>query len=195
MFAATCDSYFDAGISIIPVRGKRVCTPGFGSYSHRLANHRERSLWKRKHQSSNIGLMMGPINKVMGIDIDTDDARVVDAIESITGGTPCAKFGSKGKTMFFKSHLYKNEMMFTESDGCVLEFLCTSKQTVIPPSNHPKTNKPYHWIGSNIIDSISSLPLIKEDQLSEIRCFMESKYEIIDILEYRRRLEQKHARR
>lgn len=183
MYGSLCDQYIEQGISVIPVSGKRVKILNFGQYSHRLPNEAEINFFKKLHGKRNIGLMLGPINNLMCIDIDTDDKWVSDMIESIAPVTPCEKFGSKGKTKFYRASLSKNEMLLTEDEGCVLEFLCTTKQTVIPPSKHPNKNK-YVWLKAPLLDCLDDIPEIRQSQLDEISQEMSKHKKIIGFKEY-----------
>jgi hypothetical protein len=185
MYGSVCDRYYRAGISAIPVKGKKVCTPNFGTYSHRVPNRHERTLWKRDYSDYNIGLMLGPVNGIMAIDIDTNNQDVMDVVKDIAGDSPCAKFGSKGLTLFYKSNHMKNEMLMNLEHGCMLEFLCTSKQTVIPASIHPRTGEPYKWIGGEIIENINSLPSVDGFKLNKIFKYMKQTYDVMDLKKYR----------
>lgn len=184
MYGSLCDEYIAQGISVIPVLGKRVKIANFGQYSHRLPTKIEIELFKKVHGKRNIGLMLGPVHRLMGIDIDTDDKKVIGMIDSVTPLTPCEKFGSKGKTKFFRGNFKSNEMMFNLKHGCMLEFLCTSKQTVIPPSTHPKTKKNYKWLSSSLLSEIKNIPEITQDALDEIKDWMLKKYQVVGFKKY-----------
>jgi len=134
MFKEVCDSYYTKDISVIPVLGKRVGVKDFGQYSHRLPTKLEIKRFKDTKADYNVGLMLGRINNLMCIDVDTDLDDVLGLIESACPQTPTAKFGSKGITKFYRSTLNYNESFCSLEHGCMLEFHGTSRQTVIPPS-------------------------------------------------------------
>jgi hypothetical protein len=184
MFEMLSTSYYNAGISVIPVDGKRVPVSNFGKYSHRLPNANEIKYFKARFPMHNIGLMLGPVNNLMGIDIDTNNTDVLKVIEFLAPETPVEKIGKRGKTSFYRSNILTNEMMFNKDEGCMLEFLCTSKQTVIPPSIHPSTKNKYRWLSGTLLDNIKNIPQITQDILDEIKEWMVKKYQVINFKEY-----------
>lgn len=116
-----------------------------------------------------IGIALGEYSGVIALDFDEDNA-FTDKIKSMLPKPPVAKVGSKGFTAFFKYNGEKNKK-FKEnpSDRAYsLEILSTGNQTVLPPSFHPATQKPYYWI-----DDVSLLDVEKEDLPSLPEGFVE----------------------
>lgn len=181
MFSEVCESYYSNDISVIPVKGKKVGVVDFGKYSHRLPYRNEIDLFKKTKGHYNIGLMLGRINNLMAIDVDTDLKDVMEFIDIETPETPVSKFGKKGITKFYRSTLNYNESMCDIDHGCMLEFHGTSRQTVIPPSIHPDTKSPYVWVGSSLLESLKDIPPITSKALSKIRDYMTGNYKITDM--------------
>lgn len=174
MFAKECDAYLDKGISVIPADGKKVIVDSFGQYSFRAPMANEIDFFKKRYMNKNIGLMMGPVNNLMCIDVDTNLKQVLDVVNKETPDTPVAKFGSKGITKIYRMTRKTNNMFIHKENGCMLEFLCSSKYTIIPPSMHPNTGEPYKWIGGSLLDNLDDIPVIKESHLKKIEEYMRS---------------------
>jgi hypothetical protein len=187
MFKEFCEDYYSRGISVIPVRGKKVGVSNFGQYSHRLPTRTEIDLFKKNKPDLNIGLMLGRVNNLMCIDVDTDLKDVMELIENETPQTPVAKFGSKGITKFYRTTLNYNDSMCSFDHGCMLEFHGSSRQTVIPPSIHPTTKNSYVWVGGNLLDNYEDIPTISYRNLKNIRDYMVNKYNVIDMRTFLRK--------
>lgn len=176
MYPEVCDAYDAAGLSVIPSRGKKVAVPSFGQYSFRAPKRHEIDYFKARFPKGTTGFMLGRFNNMMAIDIDTDKKDVIDMIESVCPETPVEKRGRKGKTMFYRTYFKDNLMHISKDNGCMLEYLCSSKYTIIPPSIHPVTKSPYVWTKGTMLDEIDNIPEISEISLKEINTYMEKKY-------------------
>jgi len=189
MYAELCDEYYAAGLSVIPSRGKKVAVPSFGQYSFRAPSRNEINFFKGRFPRGNIGLMLGRFNNMMAIDIDTDKKDVIDMIESVLPETPVEKRGKKGKTMFYRTSLDHNVMHVSKENGCMLEYLCSSKYTIIPPSVHPETKKEYVWLKGTLLDELDNIPELSKNSLKEINTYMNNKYktkDLSDLIDHRR---------
>jgi hypothetical protein len=101
----------------------------------------------------NVGLALGYRGPVI-CDRDTDDERIIAALRPVfleiyaRGGVPVAKFGSKGLTSFFRwagETSFRNLSRSAAELGTIIELSGSGRSTVLPPSIHPKTGKPYTW--------------------------------------------------
>lgn len=174
MYAQECDAYLNKGFSVIPSDGKKVIVESFGQYSFRVPKLNEINYFKGRYKNKNIGFMLGPVNNMMVIDVDTDLKGVLDVVEKEAPATPVAKFGKKGISKFYRMTRKTNNMFVNKKHGCMLEFLCSSKYTIIPPSIHPDTLSPYEWVGGSILDNIEDIPEIKLSHLQKIEDYMRS---------------------
>lgn len=188
MFSEVCDEYYSKGISVIPANGKRVPVDNFGRYSHKLPDKAEIEFFKTRFRNHNIGVMMGPINGLMVLDVDTDDKRVMQFIHQNVPKTNVKKFGKKGMTLFYKAVRKTNAMYISKEGGCQLEFLCSSRYTVIPPSIHPETKRPYNWVGQDLLTGFDDIPEITENHLDKIDNYLREKHDCITLKEYRERM-------
>lgn len=168
---------------MIPCSGKKVCTRNFAQYAHRLPIETELNFFNTYFAHHNIALMMGPINKLLCIDIDTNDPEVSDMVLDTCGDT-VSKFGSKGMTYIYKvDYIPKNMMFVSKEHGCMLEFLCNGRFTVIPPSKHPNGLN-YEWTSEkDLLESYDHLPSIDKKSLEKIEAYMRSKHDCMELKE------------
>ena len=137
-------------------------------FTARLPTEIETDLWSSLPDAG-AGLVTGYAD-VIGIDIDVDDPPIVNAIESVLPYTPVRKAGAKGSTLFFRGKGVES-VSFNEyaPDGTRLRRLCDiigpGRQTVLPPSRHPDTGKPYRWVGEEALDRVKpeDLPELPSD--------------------------------
>jgi RecA-family ATPase len=120
-----------------------------------------------------IGLRMG--ESLAAIDIDTDDEEigcaVLDALFPNDANT-ITKIGQRGQTVFARL-LPGQEVKsrkFLINGATAVELLATGKQTVLPPTIHPDTGKPYVWgNGATFFNTdIETLPLLPHDAAERI---------------------------
>lgn len=125
-----------------------------------------------------IGLLLGievlPGVYPVAIDIDIDDAVMIERIRAAIGGTAPAKRGSKGVTFFvrtegpMKAKRMRRKDAVTGQNFIAAEILATGEQTVIPPSLHPK-GMLYSWIGEPLTDyTPNQLPFMDQYTIAEI---------------------------
>ena len=92
--------------------------------------------------SYNIGVALG-FKGLVALDIDTDDHRIIEAIIGVTPHAIVAKRGDRGFTAFYRMDEPAETRGFNIGGKRVLDFLSTGRQTVIPPSLHPRTGREY----------------------------------------------------
>ena len=122
------------------VKGKWIGLDGWTDYAHRFPNKEEIELWKT-WPNAGVGLVTGGLSKIIALDFDNHLNLLEDAVTDLD--FCCVKKGAKGFTAFFK---YSSEVnkKWSYKGETVLELLSDGRQTVIPPSIHPSTNK-YFW--------------------------------------------------
>jgi AAA domain/Bifunctional DNA primase/polymerase, N-terminal len=116
---------------------------------------------------ANIGALMG--GAVVALDYDHDDAALI--ICEAFPDSPVNKVGERGWTAFYRVEAaIPCEDFYNEDGELVLQILGTGKQTVLPPSIHPKTKRPYRWTnGHSLYDtSVEQLPLLPADYRERI---------------------------
>lgn len=157
------------GLPIIPVSGKRAFTQGWSFHATSMPNKEQHEYYLSKI-SKGIGIVLGPKAGVIGIDIDSKDKEVVDQIRDLLPSTPISKIGEKGMTLFYKYNKEKNEKIMNGKQP-IVELLSSGCQSVLPPSIHPNTNKPYFYnsIGDFETIDVKTLPFLPKNTMSTLR--------------------------
>jgi len=162
--------YWAAGIPVMPL--KRWNSPGKGAgkapilnewtqYGEFMPSEAIRSLWLTTYPDSNIGLPFGDASGLCAIDIDTEDADQIAAIRAALPPSPWVRIGQKGMGLIYKWQGQPNFKLRDGDNQSIVEFLGKGNQMVLPPSIHPKTEKPYVsdtnlW---EVLDKIHHLPV------------------------------------
>lgn len=93
--------------------------------------------------------------------VDIDDEGLVEPLLDVLPHILVAKRGRKGWTAFYRATDPFPSKNYRTTDGRgLLDFLSDGKQTVLPPSIHPDTGKPYEWVTERTLlnTSIDELP-------------------------------------
>lgn len=176
-YAMSGQRLIDNGYSAIPVM------PGFkvpGSYSmgewwhtsewqrycDRLPTEIETDIWLKWPDA---GVCLPLDHKLKVIDIDTDDPALMAAVLSVLPDSEVKKRGEKGFSAFYRGSPAIVSQPFSIGRTRVIDLLAHGRQTVLPPTIHPKTGQPYHWLGSETLETvdINSLPLLP-DNIAEL---------------------------
>lgn len=118
------------------------------------------SMWPE----AGVGICMGPASGLVAVDFDTRP-ELWPALEAAIPESPVKKRGEKGYTAFYR---YSGEKLkrFTKPGDPkpTVEILSTGGQTVIPPTIHPDTKRPYRWDGPSLLDvPLAELPTLPAD--------------------------------
>ena len=144
----------------------------------------EDSINREFSKPSNLGIRTGDLHAdgscLFGIDIDVDDANLVRCVERAIGCPVPVKRGKKGVTYLARlteqiaSH--KIHMYHDGNKRPVIDILCRGAQSVVPPSVHPETKKPYKWVAGSPLCEIpyDKLPLFTPWIIDEIIGFCKS---------------------
>src|SRR5262249_18515640 len=100
-----------------------------------------------------IGIRCGD-NGIIGLDFDDDDAALI--ISDVLPEPLVCKVGERGWTAFYQADFHVPSENFYDPNGrLVMQVLGRGRQTVIPPSIHPDTKKPYYWPnGRSLFDTL-----------------------------------------
>lgn len=171
--------YHKLGLPVIPVDGKQPKLTDWSKYG--INNYADEYLdyLTKEFPNCGIGLVLGEASGVMALDLDTyENQDKVREFIKLIGAVDIGKFGKKGVTLFYKYNgtrklvlkgslpeKYKDiDKKDREKFSTKLEFLAQGQQTILPPSLHPDTAKPYKWLNDSKklsnYDVIESLPTV-----------------------------------
>jgi hypothetical protein len=142
IFYSFCTEYSEKNFAVTPLNGK---APVLNNWPN--IDYDEDS----EYQGMNIGLICGQRSGVVALDIDLKDPKEIKEVMAIVPPTPCAKIGAKGITLFYKYNGEQSEKI-RRNNLPIVELLSNGNQTVLPPSIHPETKKPYYWQMISLLD-------------------------------------------
>lgn len=163
--------YYENELSVIliPYKQKGPRLIGWQQYCETRPSQKQIDAWDRLWDTGiNIGVCLGPASNIVALDIDTNDQAVINNL-------PLSPVIKKGKppyeTRFFKYNKNIQSQKIVVKGGH-LDILSTGRQTVLPPSIHPDTGKPYFWATPDTLlnFSASGLPELDLTLLSEFKC-------------------------
>jgi hypothetical protein len=137
-------------------------------YTDRLPTPFEIECWSES--DAGVGVVCGPASRnLVGIDIDTDDERIKTAILSVLPGTALIKRGAKGATHFYRGALESSPSWNVDKQR-VCDIIGPGRQTLLPPTIHPDTSKPYTWIGGVALEDTdpADIPELPADAITRI---------------------------
>ncbi len=161
------EDYFGKGYSCLPTHEKRPMEliggtwRGLGDWTRFAmapADRQTRARWAAM-PGAGIGLLMGAAAGldgagvamvVVGIDDDREGLgegpdALGDAIRSLLPASPC-KAGRKGCTWLARMRADEAKSFDYKGPNGTVQLLAAGKQTVVPPSIHPDTGRPYVWL-------------------------------------------------
>lgn len=182
-FKDLAETYSEYNLTVIPCSGKRPVIKDWSKYCSTLADDSETQKWIIEHGQSSIGLPLGTANKLIGVDFDyawpedpekqmmlekqgitivefeKERREIESKIKAILPNSPCIKVGKPGKwTAFFRPNGIAKSFSVDRRGIRVFDVLYEGRQTILPPSIHPDTKKPYEWLGQDLISSLELLP-------------------------------------
>lgn len=128
----------------------------------------QQQVWLAHNASGNIGLPLGTASGLSIIDIDVDDADLIEVIRGCLPLSPWERVGKKGMAIAFRNRTGMKTFRIKNADGAmIVEFLAEGTQCVLPGSIHPDTGRPYTsntnlW---EVLDQIPEIPADIEDRL------------------------------
>jgi hypothetical protein len=171
IFATWATVYRKIGLWGRPVMpGTKACKiPGWQSPDDQQAPGTFEK-WFRLYGRYGIGLLMGsPLpdgSRLGALDVDRD--QYVALAKVLLNNPVCGRIGQKGAVYFVRYWGQIGNPEFrvkgdeNASWGKVAECLFEKKLCVIPPTIHPKTDRPYRWIGTPLHEvDLTTLPLVE----------------------------------
>jgi hypothetical protein len=118
-------------------------------YQERLAKPEQLQLWWNRNEKSNVGVVMGPVSGIIGVDIDSNDGFAL--LANICGGAIPNTFqfstpgGQDHHRLFFKYPDVEIPTRSVKLNGHeAIRIQGKGAQTVMPPSIHP-SGPTYGW--------------------------------------------------
>ena len=123
---------------------------------------------------------------VVGADVDTDRKDVADAVVAALGPSPVRRRGQKGWMGYYRPgsgceglgarlRWYHPDVYITGEDGRrswppLVELLLHGTQSVVPPTIHPDTGQPYHWLTPDTLEDtpLGDLPELPADPVARL---------------------------
>ena len=137
----------------------------------------ESDLWE-KYPNANAGLILGTQvgaeMHVVALDFDATDFDVLQTVLRAAPASPMVKRGQKGETRLYIAAKGFKTRSYDGPDGRILDVLTgfDTRQTVVPPSIHPATGKPYVWTAGPV--PASQLPVLTDEDMQAIEEAMET---------------------
>lgn len=177
-FARRAYAYIERGYSVIPI-APGTKRPGQWSqadgwrgmsdwerFAHRLPTELELEHWY-KWPDAGIGLLLGKLSGVLGLDRDYD-TKGTDALDKLIPWTPVKKKGAKGWTGFYR---YNGERSCSFNIGGVrvLDVLSDGRQTLMPGTIHPDGHT-YVYLTEDLLEDFDpdKLPVLPDDFLQQV---------------------------
>lgn len=159
IFSREAPKYWAANLPAIPLteRAKRPAITRWQTYADAFPSLEERGVWLATFPDGNIGLPMGPLANLVAVDIDTDDPRIIAALNHILPDTPWERKGAKGMVRIYKWSGERTTRIAGSDGSMICKVLAKGTQIVLPPSIHPDTNRPY-VANSNLYDVAKLAP-------------------------------------
>jgi hypothetical protein len=148
-FAQGAPALLQGGYSPIPVHfGTRRPMIRWERCRQAPLTSREASRLATRHPHLSLAVA-GGYRGLVPVDCDTDDEAIIGAITSALPEPNVVKAGRRGFTGYFRdptSTIGGRKFQTPAPDRRVLVELLPTGQTLIPPTIHPSTGKPYRWL-------------------------------------------------
>jgi len=179
IFGKEAPRHWAKGLPVIPLRvmDKRPFFEDWTRYGLTMPSLREQEEWVKSYGPNNMGLPLGAQSGLACIDIDSDDPEVEKAILKVLPKSPWIRIGQRGKVIAFRYNNTPSRKIFDASGKILLEIISTGGQVVLPPSIHPKTQKPY-YATTDLIEVYDIIPLMPEDVEDKLRASLSQVVEL-----------------
>lgn len=169
-FADNAPNYWSAQLPAIPLlpNEKYPKMQGWQQFAHRMPVADEQARWLARNQHYNIGLPLGPASGLAIIDIDVEDAAIIERLRSSLPPSPWVRIGKKGMALAYRHNATIANFKLRGPDRKNwVEYLSTGNQIVLPGSIHPDTGLPYRantnlW---EVLDQVQDTPDDLEQRL------------------------------
>jgi hypothetical protein len=163
IYGTVAPRYLARGLPVVPAFGKMVIPRDWQVWADRLP---EEGVYRRWLEIpwANIGLVLGPKSGVSAVDIDTDDAELIELMRSILPPSPWCRIGRRGMALAYRWTGLPT-MYYVETSGRpapLFDYLSARAHMLLPPSLHPLTGQPYR-ANCELLDVLEDLPALPSD--------------------------------
>ncbi|RVN04096.1 bifunctional DNA primase/polymerase [Sinorhizobium meliloti] len=184
-YASVGQRLVDMGYSAVPVLpgskrpGQYVNKTWYGEndwqrFGDRLPTKYEVPIWS-KWPEAGVCVVLDDVVKV--VDIDSDDAALIDAVMAVLPPCTVRKRGAKGFSLFYRgsadivSRPFNIKPPGASKPIRAVDLLAKGRQTVLPPTMHPETEQPYVWIDDDSLadmepHDLAELPVDVADRIA-----------------------------
>lgn len=187
VFKSQAPRYWDEDLPVVPVEGKAPIINGWPGLLGSPLSDSKKAEFLDKYGDKGIGLLTGYEFAVawilIGLDVDDDKLwRVVLGLLGLNRTERRAvlsgKRGKKGGTLFARADKTLKSTVIKGANGLGnIDVLAAGKQTVMPPSIHPETGKPYEILGANLVAvEFDKLPEVTARHINILRVLIGSEH-------------------
>lgn len=190
IFGSEASKLWEQNLPLVPVEGKAPIPTGWTGLLGGTPSEPKRVEWIEKYRSKNIGLLLGmalTADEVLDA-LDVDDDRLLKLVLHLLGlnragcrALLSGKRGKKGATIFVRAPKSLKSTVIKGAGGLGnIDFLAAGKMTVMPPSIHPDTGKPYEVFGKPLLEAdFADLPTITDRHIKLLKAATGSEHAII----------------
>jgi putative DNA primase/helicase len=175
----TMEALHGKGICVLPLKPGTKAPGEFNASAGKWVLKKEWSREKttdeditrwRDAGARGLGVHLGAFSQdIVGVDIDTDDEKIISAILAALPPLVSAKKGKKGLTVFYRRAGARSIKFPRGAEKPFIDFIAQGGFCVLPPSPHMETKQPYVWVGRSLVDvSIGELPALPDDYVTRI---------------------------
>jgi hypothetical protein len=171
-FAYYAAHMLEGGYSPVPIRPgqKRPLMDGWDGLRSEALTANAIAQLVRQHPGLGLGVA-GGYNCLVPVDVDADEEAVIDAVAKTLPIPGVVKTGQRGFTAFYRSSRNIRAQKMKRGSRMLVEVLATG-QTVIPPTAHLDTKRPYRWqtkatLFNTMIDELSEITQEQIDALAQ----------------------------
>lgn len=190
IFGNEAPKFWERNQPVIPLNGKVPVYKGWEGNLSSIPNEEKQRELVATHPNNNIGMLLGvPVggDKVL-VALDVDDNRLLKVSHQLFGlnradrrAVLSGKRGKKGATIFVRAPKSLKSTVIKGAGGLGnIDFLAAGKMTVMPPSIHPDTGKPYEVVGQPLLEvDFADLPEITERHIKLLKIAIGSEHAIV----------------
>ena len=160
IFANYANKYYEANYNVIPLQPqtKIPVIMNWQQWCETTPMSYQFENWIHSYPDHNIGLALGSGSGIVAVDFDVDIDGLHEKVQELLQGSLVKKKGEKGFTAFYQYNGERTKRW--RKDGqTVVELLSIGTQTVVPPSIHPDTKKPYTWLTEDTLFDVTAAEL------------------------------------